>query len=98
MKYLQNNIKLSINQFSPNISNAKVINNRNNLKSLISYLKYKGISTAMQMEVRTFIEEFTEVQDEEDIKIDERTLISNLSQKLKEHYIKIGIILDMCKI
>ena len=46
----------------------------------------------MQIEVRTFIEEFTEVQEEEEIKIDETTFVSCLSENLKEQYVKIGII------
>ncbi len=58
------------------------------MKSLISYLKFKGINTDMQIQVRTFVEEFTELQEE--IQIDETQFFSFLSENLKDQYVKIG--------
>ena len=42
----------------------------------------------MQIQVRTFVEEFTELQEE--IQIDETQFFSFLSENLKDQYVKIG--------
>jgi hypothetical protein len=59
------------------------------MTSLISYLKRKSLSTNIQIKVRTFVEQFSEQQDDVH-HIDESQFISYLSDNLKAQYVKIG--------